>query len=137
MNAITQFYSVDMIRTSEGVLKFEGDVAAQLIVVDHREGQLLVTNPSQPLDGPYRIKDFFKTRKPVRLERIQYTILGWAGGKKIHHQAYHHDFKIPTYLGSSWGIIPSKGPLFIPYQLDTLLDTHDQFPKITAIQFIA
>jgi hypothetical protein len=40
-------------------------------------------------------------------------------------------------LDNSLNMTPSKGALFLPYQLDVLLDTKNKFPRVTAIQFIA
>ena len=118
MNALTQLYSVDEIRTDKGTIRCHETVACQLIVRSSDDAQLICYNPSNVLDGLY-------------------TIIGTADDQAVLTQRYKHDFTTPVTLDNSLNMTPSKGALFLPYQLDVLLDTKNKFPKVTAIQFIA
>ena len=136
MNALTQLYSVDLIKTDHGTLNFEDRHAAQLIVRSSDDAQILVINPANVLDGLIPLSQLLKGATKTRLRSIQYTIIGTADGTRVHTQRYKHDFTTDVALDDSLNLIPSRGALFIPYQLDVLLDTR-KFPKVTAIQFIA
>lgn len=136
MNALTQLYSVDEIRTDKGTIRCHETVASQLIVRSSDDAQLICYNPSNVLDGLYSLSDLLKC-KSCRLTAIRYTIIGTADDQAVLTQRYKHDFTTPVTLDNSFNMTPSKGALFLPYQLDVLLDTKNKFPKVTAIQFIA
>jgi hypothetical protein len=136
MNCLTQLYNVDAITTDKGNLKFDDKLACQLVVRSSDDGQLLVFRPDNVLDGLCTLRDCLKVGQCV-LQSIQYTILGTPDGSQIRTQRYKHDFTTKVLLDGDFNIVPTKGALFIPYQLDVLLDTKNKFPKVTAIQFIA
>ena len=69
--------------------------------------------------------------------RTRTSGVSWPDGSQIRTQRYKHDFTTKVLLDGDFNIVPTKGALFIPYQLDVLLDTKNKFPKVTAIQFIA
>jgi hypothetical protein len=136
MNALTQLYSVDEIQTDRGTIKCDDQIASQLIVRSSDDAQFICYNPGNVLDGLYSLSDLLKCTKCL-LKGIRYTIIGTAGDSAVRTQRYKHDFTTKVVLDNSFNIIPSKGALFLPYQLDVLLDTKNKFPKVTAIQFIA
>jgi hypothetical protein len=136
MNALTQLYSVDEIQTDRGTIKCDDQIASQLIVRSSDDAQFICYNPGNVLDGLYSLSDLLKCTKCL-LKGIRYTIIGTAGDSAVRTQRYKHDFTTKVVLDNSFNIIPSKGVLFLPYQLDVLLDTKNKFPKVTAIQFIA
>jgi hypothetical protein len=136
MNALTQLYSVDEIQTDRGTIKCDDQIASQLIVRSSDDAQFICYNPGNVLDGLYSLSDLLKCTKCL-LKGIRYTIIGTAGDSAVRTQRYKHDFTTKVALDNSFNIIPSKGALFLPYQLDVLLDTKNKFPKVTAIQFIA
>jgi hypothetical protein len=136
MNALTQLYSVDEIQTDRGTIKCDDQIASQLIVRSSDDAQFICYNPGNVLDGLYSLSDLLKCTKCL-LKGIRYTIIGTAGDSAVRTQRYKHDFTTKVMLDNSFNIIPTKGVLFLPYQLDVLLDTKNKFPKVTAIQFIA
>lgn len=136
MNALTQLYSVDLIKTDHGNINFEDDYAAQLFVRSSIDAQIVVINPANVLDGILPLSHLLKGTTKTRLRSIQYTIIGTADGSKVHTQRYKHDFTTDVLLDNELNLRATRGALFIPYQLDVLLDTR-KFPKVTAIQFIA
>jgi len=136
MNALTQLYSVDEIITSKGTIKCDDRIACQLIVRSSDDAQLICYNPGNVLDGLYSLSDLLKCNVCL-LQGIRYTIIGTAGDSAVRTQRYKHDFTTRVTLDNYLNITPSKGALFLPYQLDVLLDTKNKFPKVTAIQFIA
>ena len=136
MNALTQLYSVDEIQTDRGTIKCDDQIASQLIVRSSDDAQFICYNPGNVLDGLYSLSDLLKCTKCM-LKGIRYTIIGTAGDSAVRTQRYKHDFTTKVVIDNSFNIIPSKGALFLPYQLDVLLDTKNKFPKVTAIQFIA
>lgn len=136
MNALTQLYNVDVIRTDHGNINFDDAYSAILLVRSSSDAQIVVTNPANVLDGLIPLSELLGGATKTSLRSIQYTIIGTADGSKVHTQRYKHDFTTNVKLDNSLNLIPTKGALFIPYQLDVLLDTR-KFPKVTAIQFIA
>ena len=136
MNALTQLYSVDEIRTDKGTIKCDDRIACQLIVRSSDDAQLICYNPGNVLDGLYSLSDLLKCTRCF-LTGIRYTIIGTAGDSAVRTQRYKHDFTTKVLMDNSFNIQPYKGALFLPYQLDVLLDTKNKFPKVTAIQFIA
>ena len=128
MNCLTQLYNVDSLVTDKGTINLDDQIAGQLFVRASDDAQILVYRPDNVL--------VLKCAQCV-LQRIHYTILGTADGKQIYTQKYKHDFTTKVLLDGDFNIAPTKGALFIPYQLDVLLDTNKKFPKVTAIQFIA
>jgi hypothetical protein len=136
MNALTQLYSVDEIQTDRGTIKCDDQIASQLIVRSSDDAQFICYNPNNVLEGLYSLSDLLKC-KQCMLKGIRYTIIGTAGDSAVRTQRYKHDFTTKVTLDNFFNIIPSKGALFLPYQLDVLLDTKNKFPKVTAIQFIA
>ena len=136
MNAITQLYSVDEFKTDHGTVKCDDKVACQLIVRSSNDAQLICYNPGNVLDGLFSLSDLVRVTKS-KLLSIRYTIIGTADSSAVMTQRYKHDFTTPVLIDNNLNITPTKGALFLPYQLDVLLDTKDRFPKVTAIQFIA
>lgn len=136
MNALTQLYSVDEIQTDRGTIKCDDKIASQLIVRSSDDAQFICYNPSNVLDGLYSLSDLLKC-KSCRLTSIRYTIIGTSDDSAVRTQRYKHDFTTKVMLDNDLNITPTKGALFLPYQLDVLLDTKNKFPKVTAIQFIA
>jgi len=136
MNALTHFYSVEELVLADGSkVRFDDQLAAQLIVLDHQRGQLVVTTPGNVLDGPVSMSEVIG-KKWAKLSEIRYAIIGTADYKRVHHQKYHHQFKAETVIDKEWRITTDAKALFVPYQLDVLLDTKS-FPKVTAVQFIS
>lgn len=135
MNCLTQLYNVDVLRTDHGNLNFDERHAAQLIIRSSNDAQILVTNPANVLDGLLPLSELLKTSR-TKLRSIQYTIIGTPDGSKVHTQRYKHDFTGDVLVDDALNLRAVRGALFIPYQLDVLLDTN-RFPKVTAIQFIA
>lgn len=136
MNSLTHLYSVEELVLSDGSkIRFDDVLAAQLIVHSSQVGQLIVTTPSNVLDGPVNLIDVIDKRS-AKLKEIRYAIIGTADMKHVRTQRYHHEFKAPTQIDEEWFITTSAKSLFVPYQLDVLLDTKE-FPKVTAIQFIS
>ena len=136
MNALTQLYSVDEIQTDRGTIKCNDKIASQLIVRSSDDAQFICYNPANVLEGLYSLSDLLKCTKCF-LTGIRYTIIGTAGDSAVRTQRYKHDFTTKVMLDNSFNMTPTKGALFLPYQLDVLLDTKNKFPKVTAIQFIA
>jgi hypothetical protein len=136
MNALTQLYSVDLIKTAHGNINFEDRWAAQLFPRSSADAQIVVTNPANALEGMIPLDTLIAGVRRTRLLSIQYTIIGTADGSKVHTQRYKHDFTSEVTVDRDLNLLATKGALFIPYQLDVLLDTR-KFPKVTAIQFIA
>ena len=136
MNALTQLYSVDEIQTDRGTIMCDDRIASQLIVRSSDDAQFICYNPSNVLDGLYSLSDLLKC-KSCRLTGIRYTIIGTSDDSAVRTQRYKHDFTTKVMLDNNLNITPTKGALFLPYQLDVLLDTKNKFPKVTAIQFIA
>ena len=136
MNALTQLYSVDEIRTDKGTIRCHETVACQLIVRSSDDAQLICYDPSNVLNGLYSLSDLLKCKRCL-LKGIRYTIIGTAGDSAVRTQRYKHDFTTKVLMDNQFNIQPYKGALFLPYQLDVLLDTKNKFPKVTAIQFIA
>jgi len=62
MNALTQLYSVDEIRTDKGTIRCHETVACQLIVRSSDDAQLICYNPSNVLDGLYSLSDLLKCK---------------------------------------------------------------------------
>jgi hypothetical protein len=127
---------VDSLVTDKGTLTLDDQLAGQLFIRSSDDAQILVYRPDNVLDGLLSLRECLKASQCV-LQRIHYTILGTADGKQVHTQKYKHDFTTKVLLDNEFNIVPTKGALFIPYQLDVLLDTTKKFPKVTAIQFIA
>ena len=136
MHCLPQLYNVDSLVTDKGTINLDDRIAGQLSVRASDDAQILVYRPDNVLDGLLSLRDVLKCAQCV-LQRIHYTILGTADGKQIYTQKYKHDFTTKVLLDGDFNIVPTKGALFIPYQLDVLLDTNKKFPKVTAIQFIA
>ena len=136
MNCLTQLYNVDVIKTDHGNLNFDEHRAAQLLVRSSNDAQILVTNPANVLEGLFPLSSLLKGTTRTKLRSIQYTIVGTPDGSKVHTQRYKHDFTTDVLLDNELNLRTTRGALFIPYQLDVLLDTN-RFPKVTAIQFIA
>jgi len=136
MNCLTQLYNVDSLVTDKGTITLDDQIAGQMFIRSSDDAQILVYRPDNVLDGLLSLRDVLKVPNCV-LQRIHYTILGTADGQRIHTQKYKHDFTTKVMLDSEFNIVPTKGALFIPYQLDVLLETNKKFPKVTAIQFIA
>jgi hypothetical protein len=136
MNSLTHLYSVEELVLSDGSkIRFDDVLAAQLIVHSSQVGQLIVTTPANVLDGPVNLIDVINKRS-AKLKEIRYAIIGTADMKHVRTQRYHHEFKAATQIDEEWFITTSAKSLFVPYQLDVLLDTKE-FPKVTAIQFIS
>ena len=136
MNALTQLYSVDEIGTDKGTIKCDDTIAATLIVRSSHDAQIVCYNPGNVLDGLYSLSDLLKC-KSCQMKSIRYTIIGCCGDSAVRTQRYKHDFTTKVLIDNDLNLKPTKGALFIPYQLDVLLDTKDKFPRVTAIQFIA
>lgn len=136
MNSLTHMYSVEELVLSDGSkILFDDGLAAQMIVINHKCGQLIVTTPSNVLDGPVSLSEVVG-KKWVQLREIRYAIIGTADMKRVHYKKYHHVFKAETVMHKDWRITTEAKALFVPYQLDVLLDTKE-FPKVTAVQFIS
>lgn len=143
MNALTQFYSVDLLDFGKNrVYEFDHttDAAVQMIPLNAWQAQLIVTNRRNAMDG---VQSFHETIKGGILRRIEYTIIGSPDQKKVGIQRYKHDFKKrvqvePDAANTDLGLIytPDAYALFVPYEMNVLLDTNE-FTKVTAIQFIA
>jgi hypothetical protein len=127
---------VDTLVTDKGTIHFDDKFAAQLFVRASNDAQIVAYRPDNVLDGILTLREVLGHPQCV-LKTIHYTILGTPDGSQIRTQKYKHDFTTKVLIDSDFNIIPSKGALFIPYQLDVLLDTKNKFPKVTAIQFIA
>ena len=136
MNCLTQLYNVDTLVTDKGTVHFDDKFAAQLFVRASDDAQIVAYRPDNVLDGILTLREVLGHPQCI-LKTIHYTILGTPDGSQIRTQKYKHDFTTKVLIDNDFNIIPTKGALFIPYQLDVLLDTKNKFPKVTAIQFIA
>jgi len=74
------------------------------------------------------------------LKYIEYTLVGSPSEGKVGVQRYKHTFKTRVTVSEGEAddvvITAKNGALFIPYQLDVLLDTQE-FGKVQGVQFIA
>ena len=135
MKALTQFYSIDKVvigprgGRSGKTVAFD-DLACQMIVHAPNEAAFIVTNPARALDGVMRWK------WPGFLRSIEYTIVGSPDGTKVGIQRYQHKFTTPVIVSEAGVVTSTHGALFIPYQIDVLLDTKE-FGRVQSIQFIA
>lgn len=136
MNALTQMYSVNSLVLSGRRVSFDEELACQFFVLDKNRCQFVVTTPAMVLDGPKTLRQVVG-KGHARLDRIEYTIIGTADGQRIHTQPYFHDFSADVDVDDSFVAECRVKALFIPYQLDVVLDTKNRFPKVTAVQFIA
>lgn len=137
MKALTQFYSVDVLTIGQKRIRFDEptdpNLACQMIPLSPTQCQLLVTNADRALDG---ILDFGMVIGSGKLTHIEYTIIGTPNGSQIGHQRYQHKFTTSVKVSASGVVSAERGALFLPYQLDVLLDSK-QFGKVQGIQFIA
>lgn len=137
MKALTQFYSVDVLVIGGRRIRFDEDtdpnLACQMIPLSPTQCQLIVTNADRALDG---ILDISQAIPVGNLSHIEYTIIGCPDGKSIGHQRYEHKFTTPVRVSASGFVTAEKGALFLPYQMDVLLDSK-KFGKVQGIQFIA
>jgi len=136
MKALTQFYSVDkLVIGGSGrrgaTVDFDDGLACQMQVMSPRLCQFVVTNPSRALDGP------LKWQWPGELKSIEYTIIGSPDGQRVGFQRYKHEFTTRVRVDSDGICEAMTGALFIPYQLDVLLDSKGAFGRVQSIQFIA
>lgn len=135
MKALTQFYSVDVLTVDGKRHRFDGQepIACQMIPLDPNRCQFIATNSERALDG---VLDFATVCQPGLVKYIEYTIIGSPDGKAVGVQRYSHKFTTPVRLSASGIATSEKGALFLPYQMDVLLDTQ-KFGKVQGIQFIA
>jgi hypothetical protein len=135
MKALTQFYSVDVLTVDGRKIRFDGQepIACQMIPLDSQRCQFIATNSERALDG---ILDFASVYQPGFLKYIEYTIIGSPDGVAVGVQRYSHKFTTPVRLSASGIATAENGALFLPYQMDVLLDTR-KFGKVQGIQFIA
>lgn len=138
MKALRQFYNVDRLVTDKFDVRFTGDAACQMLVQGADSCQLVLTDSTNAIAGPLRWHDVTSPNwQSAAVHRIEYTIIGSPDGERVGAQRYFHDFTTYVTLLSKTGEIrANKGALFIPYQMDVLLDT-TKFGKVTGIQFIA
>ena len=136
MNFLTQLYGVDKLVTDNGTILFDEKLAAQMFIGSNFEATIVVYNPADVLCGTFNLQQILKVTKTA-LREIVYTLVGSYDGEKILVQRYKHKFTSEVTLTNVFNLVPSKGSLFIPYQLDVLLSTNDKFPRVTAVQFIA
>ena len=137
MNALRQFYNVDRIVTDKWDAKFTGTTACQMIVLGADSAQMLLTDSTNAINGPLQWADITPgSWKSAKVERIEYTIVGSPDGARVGTQRYYHDFTSPPHIDLQGVVKATKGALFIPYQMDVLLDT-TKFGKVSGIQFIA
>lgn len=137
MKALRQFYDISRLVTSQFDLRFAGDAACQMIVQGADGAVLVLTDSTNAIAGELTWHQVTHPGwKEALVQRIEYTIVGSPDGRRVGTQAYYHDFTSPTILTSTGEMFARKGALFIPYQLDVLLDT-TKFGKVSGIQFIA
>jgi hypothetical protein len=136
MNALTQLYSVNSLTLNGRKISFDDKIAAQYFPLDRKSCQFVVVNPSNILEGPLRLVEVIgKVR--ATLTRIEYTAIGMADGERLFMENYFHDFTSEVVVNDSFVARATSKSLFIPYELDVVLDTKNKFPKVTAVQFIA
>lgn len=137
MKALTQFYSVDVLVIGGKRIRFDEEtdpnLACQMIPLSPTQCQLLITNADRALDG---LLDSSSVLPVGNLTHIEYTIIGCPDGKAVGHQRYEHKFTTPVRVSASGVVTAEKGALFLPYQMDVLLDSK-KFGKVQGIQFIA
>jgi hypothetical protein len=137
MKALTQFYSVDVLVIGQKRIRFDEptdpNLGCQMIPLSPTQCQLLITNADRALDG---ILDFATVVPVGDLKHIEYTIIGSPDGAHIGHQRYEHKFTTKVRVSASGTITAERGALFLPYQMDVLLDSK-AFGKVQGIQFIA
>jgi hypothetical protein len=137
MKALTQFYSVDVLVVGGKRIRFDEptdpNLACQMIPLSPTQCQFIVTNADRALDG---ILDLGTVIPTGNLSHIEYTIIGCPDGKAIGHQRYEHKFTTPVRVSASGVVTAEKGALFLPYQMDVLLDSK-KFGTVQGIQFIA
>ena len=136
MNFLTQVYGVDKLVTDNGTILFDEKLAAQMFIGSNFEATIVVYNPADVLSGTFNLQQVLKVTKTL-LKEIVYTLVGSYDGEKILVQRYKNKFTSAVNLTNTFSLVPTKGSLFIPYQLDVLLSTSDKFPRVTAVQFIA
>jgi hypothetical protein len=134
MKSLTQFYSVDKVvmrpQSGRGKTIHFDDLACQMLVHGPQQASFVVTNPSRALDG------VLQWQWPGLLKSIEYTIVGSPDGERVGMQRYKHDFTTEVTVDRLGVVTARQGALFIPYQIDVLLDTKE-FGRVQSIQFIA
>lgn len=137
MKALTQFYSVDVLTIGQKRIRFDEptdpNLACQMIPLSPSQCQLLITNADRALDG---LIDLATVLPTGYLNYIEYTIIGTPNGQQVGHQRYSHKFTTKVKVSASGVVTAERGALFLPYQMDVLLDSK-QFDKVQGIQFIA
>lgn len=140
MKALVQFYSINklVIDGQEVVFNMPGtpNLACQMLPLSHQVALLLLTNADRAMDG---LMAWDGHCPSGNLSRVEYSIVGTPDGRRVGMQHYHHDFTTPVEVEASdigATITATRGALFIPYQLDVLLDTK-VFGKVQSVQFIA
>jgi len=130
---ISQIYSVQNITIGKNRYIFGDDVECQMFVMDQYRALLQLTNPQRALDG---ILTFHQTVKPGILQHIEYTIIASVDGQTVKQQRYEHSFTTKAAVDRDGVIWSNPGALFIPYQLNVLLDSN-KFGRAQSVQFIA
>ena len=133
MKALTQFYSVDKVvmrQSGRGKTVRFDDLACQMLVHGPVQASFVVTNPARALDG------VMQWEWPGLLRSIEYTIIGSPDGERVGVQRYKHQFTTEVTVDKLGVVTARQGALFIPYQIDVLLDTKE-FGRVQSIQFIA
>lgn len=130
---ISQIYSVQKLTIGRTKYVFGEDVECQFFPTGVHSAHLLLTNPQRALDG---ILSFYQHIKPGALKHIEYTIIGSVNGETVKQQRYEHRFTTPVRIHNDGTMTASKGALFVPYQLNVLLDS-TKFGRAQSIQFIA
>lgn len=130
---ISQIYSVQKLTIGRTKYVFGDDVECQFFPTGTLSAHFLLTNPQRALDG---ILEFAKFIKPGSVNHIEYTIIGSVDGQTVKQQRYEHRFTTPVRMDVHGSMIANKGALFIPYQLNVILDS-TKFGRAQSIQFIA
>jgi hypothetical protein len=132
MTALTQFYQIDKIVTDKWTVVFdEIEAACQMVVLSEHTAMMCMTNPSRALDG-----SLTWAWPEAHIQSIEYTLYGSPDGQRIGMQRYQHKFTTDVVISRGGTMMAKQGALFIPYQLDVILDSK-AFGKAQGIQFIA
>lgn len=130
---ISQIYSVQKLTIGRTKYVFGDDVECQFFATGTHSAHFLLTNPQRALDG---ILEFAQFIKPGAVKHIEYTIIASVDGEVVKQQRYEHPFTTLVRMDVHGTMIATKGALFLPYQLNVLLDSK-KFGRAQSIQFIA
>lgn len=132
MSSLVQIFHVNAIVVGTTRHEFDGDLSCQFFPHGPLAAHFVLTPLFDILDGEIAWDDHCEIGA---VKEIEYTIIAVCGTKVLRQQ-YRHEFTTPVKIDGDGFMSALRGALFIPYQLDVLVDSN-QFPKVTSVQFIA